>query len=180
MDELLLRADVDEETKDYLAKKSTAETIRDSGSEEVKGDGVLEEMEREAEAAENPSVRKQAAEVERLRHLNEMVRSVNQAVVEADSREELGRKVCREFVDGLIYDYAVMGEYASNHDELLPSASSDGESELEPVKYTDGGPVDASLDGDTVETASESTPTVTASSLVVAALPLAPISDAPG
>lgn len=148
VEELLLRGTFDEGAQDYLALESTIDTITDYVDED--DDGTVESLTRQAaDVGEAATVDEQVAQFDRLKDIHNLMRSVNQIVVDADSRDSLERKICQRFVDVDPYVYAVSGEYSPSHSRFTPRATSDGV-ELEPVVCESGDPIRSSVEADEV------------------------------
>lgn len=146
VEELLLRDQMGEETKEYLAKKSTAETIEAEASEGTVDDEAMKGLVEEVEAAKTTDVQREAAELERLTRLNEIARAANRAVVDSSTQEELSRTICREFVDIQDYEHAVVGEYVENNDDFVVVDDSEEGLDLSTVNLTREGDTKNALD----------------------------------
>ncbi|MFB6206818.1 MAG: bacterio-opsin activator domain-containing protein [Haloglomus sp.] len=134
VNELLLRGSLTEETQAYLALQSTADTLSDYAEEADIDPETIAELREEVEAAgDDPTVQEESAELERLQKLNGLVRSVNRAVVDVGSRDELERRICEQFVDVEPYTHAVAGEYAPAYDRFIPTATAAGDVDADPV-----------------------------------------------
>lgn len=74
------------------------------------------------------------AQLDRATRLNQVLRAVNQVLVEASTREELEREICERLtVDGL-YELAWVGEHGMASNQISPRTSAgDGEDYLEEI-----------------------------------------------
>jgi predicted DNA binding protein/CheY-like chemotaxis protein len=146
VNELLLRGSLTEDTQEYLALRSTADTMSEHGGEGGPDpETVADVQERVQEAAEDPTVQRESAELDRLKTLTRMMRSVNRAVVDVDSRAELDERVCEGFVEVDPYAHTVAGECTAAADEFIPTATCEGDPDVGPL-VSDGGVVGAALD----------------------------------
>jgi DNA-binding response OmpR family regulator len=124
VDELLLRDTLDEEVQEYLAMEATEETLGRRDVEEFRDpDAVAELREAVESAAEEEVVKQQVAELNRLKRLNELIRSVDEALVDASSREGIEASVCTRLVENGPYEFAWIGSYVGAFDELAPRAA---------------------------------------------------------
>jgi predicted DNA binding protein/CheY-like chemotaxis protein len=142
VDDLLLRGSMADETREYLALQSAADTMAaHDGGEAATGpppDAVAATRERAAAAGESPTVQRETAELARLRTLSRLLRAMNRAVVEVDTRDALDQRVCEEFAGVDSYEAAVFGDYTPSYEEFTPTATADGASEADPVTCEDG------------------------------------------
>ncbi|SDX91333.1 bacterio-opsin activator domain-containing protein [Halopenitus persicus] len=147
IEDLLLREDLDEETREYLSLKSTARTLESQDSDTIRDPEAVDQVKAEAEAAaESPVVQRETAELERLRSVNELLRSVNRAVVDVDSKEALAESVAELMTEKLHYDHALVGEYTTAYDELFPEAVAGSDGDLDSVSCEPSGPIRTALD----------------------------------
>ena len=144
--ELLLRGSLTEDTQEYLALRSAADTMTEHGGEGGPDpETVMDAQERAQAAAQDPTVQRESAELERLKTLTRMIRSVNRAVVNVDSRTELGERVCEEFVEVGPYAHTLIGEYTPAAGEFIPTAMSEGDPDVGSIAGDDS-VVGAALD----------------------------------
>jgi predicted DNA binding protein/DNA-binding response OmpR family regulator len=149
VDELLLRSDFDPETREYLALDATADTLDERPQEELRDPAAAEEVRAAAEAArEADAVDEQVAEIERLKLVNSLFRTIDGVIVEADSRAELERRVCERLVAEGPYAFAWVGDYVASFDQFVPRATSeDGSVEADAVAVPETGPVRDAVEG---------------------------------
>lgn len=147
VEDLLLREDLDEATQQYLALESTARTLESQDMDTIRDPDALDQVRAEAKAAaENPVVKRETAELGRLRSVNELLRSVNQTVVDIDSKQALAESVAGLVTEELPYEYALVGEYTTAYDELFPEAAAGSDADLDSVSCDPSGPIRAALD----------------------------------
>ncbi|WP_248896750.1 bacterio-opsin activator domain-containing protein [Haloplanus halobius] len=148
VEELQLREQMGEDTQEYLALQSTAETIEGHENDGSIESSDVERLKEEIEAAgTDQTVQEEAAELEQLKTLNELIRSVNQTVVDVSTEVELSREICDRFVENTPYDLAIVGEYVETYDEFLPNAvSGRSDADIDPVTCPEGGAIREAID----------------------------------
>ncbi|MFB6195580.1 MAG: bacterio-opsin activator domain-containing protein [Haloplanus sp.] len=149
VEELCLRDQMGEDTQEYLALKSTAETIDEHESGETLDPEAVESLRERVEAAGADSkVQEETVELDRLKTLNELMRSVNRAVVEVDTEAGLALEICERFVEDTPYDHAVIGEYVETYNEFLPNAvdGDDADPDVDSITCQSGGPIRSAID----------------------------------
>jgi predicted DNA binding protein/DNA-binding response OmpR family regulator len=154
VDELLLRSSMADDTQEYLALQSTADTMADYQGEGGPDPAAVEAVqERAREAGASPEVQQESAALQRLKKFSGLLRSVNRAVVEVDSRAALDRRVCEQFVDVDSYAFAVVGNYTPEYDEFVPTATNEGELAADTVACGADGALGTALSEGTVQVA---------------------------
>jgi predicted DNA binding protein/CheY-like chemotaxis protein len=154
VNELVLRRSMTEDTQEYLALKSAADTMAGHEGEGGPDPEAVEAMqERVREAGSDPEVQQESAELQRLKELSSLLRSVNRAVVEVDSRAALDRRVCEQFVDVGPYTFAVVGDYTPEYDEFVPTATHDGDLTVDAITCGADGVLGTALSEGTVQVA---------------------------
>ncbi|MFB6136395.1 MAG: bacterio-opsin activator domain-containing protein [Halobacteriaceae archaeon] len=144
VEELLLRGRFDEATQEYLALSSTEEALDERDGDTLRDpDAVADLREEVRTAGEDERVREQAAQLERLKRVNSLIRDVNRMVVQAGTRAEIEERVCDLLVERGPYRYALVGEYTATYETLDERAAASDED-----ARRDGGEVDASVADD--------------------------------
>jgi PAS domain S-box-containing protein len=86
-------------------------------------EAALDRVDRASELAERESaLARHNEELERLNRFNKLIREVNRALVEADSRAGIESAVCERLADSPLLEFAWIGEYDAAHDSLAPRA----------------------------------------------------------
>ena len=84
---------------------------------------ALDRVDRASElASRERTLASRNEELTRLNRFNELIRDVNRALVETDSRAAIERAVCERLADSPLLEFAWIGEYDAAHDHLLPRA----------------------------------------------------------
>ncbi|MFB6118553.1 bacterio-opsin activator domain-containing protein [Halosegnis sp.] len=96
-----------------------------------------------------PACRRAPSELERLRSVNDLFRSVSRAVVNIDCTEALAESVAELLTQRLPYERALVGEYITAFDELFPMAVTTG-TVPDRVSCEPDGPIRGALDGEAV------------------------------
>lgn len=126
VDELLARSDFDEDVRDYFAMSSTADVLAEREDEELRDTDELAALQDEITAQYEeyaPVIEERERELERLTHINTVIRKIDRVLVDAESRDEIEAAVCQSLAETGVYENAWITEYNERTDMFDPRAS---------------------------------------------------------
>ncbi|MFB6072892.1 MAG: bacterio-opsin activator domain-containing protein [Halobacterium sp.] len=139
VDDLSFRDMLDEDARDYLAMSSTREALSARDAEKIGDDDAVTELGEWVEAhGEDPRVQSQIEELRQLKRINRIIRSIDQGLVGASSREDIERKVVDRLVADGPFRVALLGDYVDSFGDVTFSVAN-GDTSVED-------PEDLSLD----------------------------------
>jgi predicted DNA binding protein/DNA-binding response OmpR family regulator len=123
VDEMLARSDFETDVRDYFAMSSTEAALSAREPEELRDteelEGLREEITEQYEAYE-PVIEERERQLDRLTHINAVIRKVDRALVDAQSREELESAVCSSLAETGSYRAAWITEYDEGANRFNP------------------------------------------------------------
>jgi len=114
VDELLARSDFDEDVREYFAMSSTESALAEREVEELRDETELEVLRRElSEQYEEyePVIEERERQLARVTQINDLIREVDRALVDAESRSEIEREVCSSLAGSGAYASAWITEF---------------------------------------------------------------------
>ncbi|WP_267642718.1 bacterio-opsin activator domain-containing protein [Haloarchaeobius amylolyticus] len=114
VEELLARSDFSEDVREYFALEATAEALSSRDEENLRDAGVLGDLREElSEAYEDheEEIERREEQLDRLVHVNHVIRSIDRTLVEASTRETIETEVCEALVETSTYRGAWVAEY---------------------------------------------------------------------
>jgi predicted DNA binding protein len=97
VDELLARSDFESDVREYFAMSSTESALAEREVEELRDEAELEVLREElAEQYEEyePVIEERERQLVRVTRINDLIREIDRALVDAESRAEIEREVC--------------------------------------------------------------------------------------
>lgn len=141
VDELLLRGQFPPELQEYFARHSRAEVLQELDFDQL-DDATLEEVKAQIELDSPEAVPQgldeQHRQFERLSRINALVRELDQAILAAETSEEIAATVCEELADAESYHAAWFGRYTPRVDRIQPQAAAGMETQPSSVPASDG------------------------------------------
>ncbi|NHN40160.1 response regulator [Halorubellus sp. JP-L1] len=123
VDEMLARSSFDADVREYFAMSSTEEALAERDAEELRDADELaalrDEITEQYEAYE-PVIERREEQLERLTHINTVIREVDRVLVDAESREEIESEVCASLAESAAYSMAWITEYNERTDHFDP------------------------------------------------------------
>ncbi|WP_323676719.1 bacterio-opsin activator domain-containing protein [Halorubellus sp. PRR65] len=123
VDEMLARSSFDEDVREYFAMSSTEEALSARETEELRDADELadlrDEITQQYEEYE-PVIERRERELERLTHINTVIRQVDRVLVEAESREEIESEVCASLAESGAYSVAWITGYNERTERFDP------------------------------------------------------------
>ncbi|WP_227130671.1 bacterio-opsin activator domain-containing protein [Halorubellus salinus] len=123
VDEMLARSSFDEDVREYFAMSSTEEALAARETEELRDADELaalrEEITEQYEEYE-PVIERRERELDRLTHINTVIREVDRVLVDAESREEIESEVCASLADSGAYSVAWITGYNERTERFDP------------------------------------------------------------
>ncbi|WP_435335057.1 bacterio-opsin activator domain-containing protein [Haloarchaeobius sp. TZWWS8] len=116
-DELLARSDFSEEVREYFALEATEQALSTRDREELRDAGALVDLREELSQAyddHESEIQQRELQLERLTHVNSVMRNIDRVLVEASTRETIEREVCDSLVETDSYQAAWVAEYNSH------------------------------------------------------------------
>ena len=115
VDELVVRSDFDEEVREFFALESTEEALETRDVDDLRDPDVLSELREEVEAirrGQADEIEKRQRQLDRLHHINDLLREVDRALVDATTREEIEETVCESLASFDAYAAAWVARYS--------------------------------------------------------------------
>ncbi|WP_435360795.1 bacterio-opsin activator domain-containing protein [Haloarchaeobius sp. DFWS5] len=123
VDELLARSEFSQEVREYFALESTEQALSTRDREELRDAGALVDLRKELNAAygdHEAEIEQRELQLERLTHVNSVIRTIDRVLVEASTRETIEREVCDSLVGTDSYRAAWVAEYNSHSRGVNP------------------------------------------------------------
>ncbi|MDS0292930.1 bacterio-opsin activator domain-containing protein [Halogeometricum luteum] len=115
VDELVVRSDFDEEVREFFALESTEEALETRDLDDLRDPEVLSELREQVEAVRKgqaDEIEKRQRQLDRLHHINDLLREVDRALVDATTREEIEETVCESLASFDAYAAAWVARYS--------------------------------------------------------------------
>ncbi|QIB74091.1 response regulator [Halogeometricum borinquense] len=113
--ELVVRSEFDEEVREFFALESTEQALKSRDNEDLRDPEVLKQLREQVEEVrrghENEIARRQR-QLDRLHHINDLLREVDKALVDATTRDEIERTVCESLASFDTYTAAWVARYS--------------------------------------------------------------------
>jgi len=123
VDEMLARSSFDDDVREYFAMSSTESALAARESEELRDAEELaalrDEITEQYEAYE-PVIERRERELERLTHINTVIRQVDRVLVDAESREGIESEVCASLAASGAYSVAWITGYNERTERFDP------------------------------------------------------------
>lgn len=116
-DELLARSDFSEEVREYFALEATESALSNREREALRDEDQLVELESELDEtyeANEEAIARREQQLERLTNVNRVIRRVDRALVDTDTREAIDTAVCGAVVGTEPYRTALVAEYTDH------------------------------------------------------------------
>jgi predicted DNA binding protein/DNA-binding response OmpR family regulator len=116
-DELLARSDFSEEVREYFALEATEAALSTREREALRDEDQLVELQSELDEtyeANEEAIAQREQQLERLTNVNRVIRRVDRALVDSDTREAIDAAVCRAVVGTEPYRAALVVEYTDH------------------------------------------------------------------
>ncbi|SFR42658.1 bacterio-opsin activator domain-containing protein [Halogeometricum limi] len=116
VEELVVRSDFDDEVREFFALESTEDALRARDAEDLRDPEVLSELREQVEAVrrgQEDEIAKRQRQLDRLHHINDLLREVDRALVDATTREEIEETVCESLASFETYSAAWVARYSS-------------------------------------------------------------------
>jgi predicted DNA binding protein/DNA-binding response OmpR family regulator len=144
VEELLVRAEFDARVREYFALESTEAVLESRDAHDLGDPGALDDLTarvQELRAEQESAIRERERQLERARRINGFLRQIDQALVDATTRDDIAQTVCDSF-EASPYDGAWIARYDEAIDaiERQAAAASIGD----PLASEDGPSGDAS------------------------------------
>jgi predicted DNA binding protein/DNA-binding response OmpR family regulator len=121
VEELLLRAEFDEEAQEFFAIEATEEALETRDPSNLRDPSAVDEVKERAEAArESEQIQQLKGQLSRLQRISSVIRDIDQQLVLASSREEIEETVCERLVESEPYGVAWIGNYTESFNQLEP------------------------------------------------------------
>jgi len=117
VEELLVRSEFDEQLREYFALESIEEVLGDRNAGDLGDPAALEALTsrlRDLRAQRESEIRERERQLARVRRINDLLRDVDRAIVDASTREEIEETVCASFASS---PYA--GAWIARYDATL-------------------------------------------------------------
>ncbi|MDS0298689.1 helix-turn-helix domain-containing protein [Halogeometricum sp. S1BR25-6] len=115
VDELVVRSDFDEEVREFFALESTESALETRDVDDLRDPEVLSELREQVEAVRRgqaDEIEKRQRQLDRLHHINDLLREVDRALVDATTREEIEETVCESLASFDAYTAAWVARYS--------------------------------------------------------------------
>ncbi|WP_256298480.1 bacterio-opsin activator domain-containing protein [Haloarchaeobius salinus] len=116
-DELLARSDFSETVREYFALEATEAALSSREREALRDEDQLVELESELDEtyeANEEAIARREQQLERLTNVNRVIRRVDRALVDADTRDAIDTAVCEAVVGTEPYRAALVAEYTDH------------------------------------------------------------------
>ncbi|MFC4405573.1 bacterio-opsin activator domain-containing protein [Haloarchaeobius iranensis] len=116
-DELLARSDFSEEVREYFALEATEAALSTREREALRDEDQLVELQSELDEsyeANEEAIAQREQQLERLTTVNRVIRRVDRALVDADTREAIDAAVCEAVVGTEPYRASLVVEYTDH------------------------------------------------------------------
>jgi predicted DNA binding protein/DNA-binding response OmpR family regulator len=127
VDEMLARSSFDDDVREYFAMSSTESVLAAREAEELRDVEELaalrDEITEQYEAYE-PVIERRERQLERLTHINTVIRQIDQVLVDAQSREGIESDVCASLAASGAYSVAWITGYNERTDRFDPRVAS--------------------------------------------------------
>ena len=143
-DELLARSDFSEEVREYFALEATETALSTREREALRDEDELVELQSELDEtydANEEAIAQREQQLERLTNVNRVIRRVDRALVDADTRDAIDDAICEAVVGTEPYRAALVAEYTdhSRGVRLRKATGSVGETpDIEGSELADG------------------------------------------
>ncbi|ELZ26095.1 DNA binding protein [Halogeometricum pallidum JCM 14848] len=121
VDELVVRSDFDEEVREFFALESTQEALKTRDVDDLRDPAVLNELREQVETVRRgqaDEIEKRQRQLDRLHHINDLLRKVDRALVDATTREEIEETVCESLASFDAYAAAWVARYSDAVDAV--------------------------------------------------------------
>ena len=123
VDEMLARSSFDDDVREYFAMSSTESALAARESEELRDAEELAALRDEITAqyeAYEPVIERRERELERLTHINTVIRQIDRVLVDAESREGIESEVCASLATSGAYSVAWITGYNERTERFDP------------------------------------------------------------
>ncbi len=122
-DELLARSDFSEAVREYFALEATEAALSTREREALRDEDQLVELESELDEtyeANEEAIAQREQQLERLTNVNRVIRRVDRALVDSETREAIDAAVCGAVVGTEPYRAALVAEYTDHSRGVRP------------------------------------------------------------
>jgi predicted DNA binding protein/DNA-binding response OmpR family regulator len=150
VEELLVRSDFEEEVRRFFALESTEAALESREADELRDPATLESLGTHVESLRREHaerIERRQRQLDSLHHVNDLLREVDRAIVNATTREEIEEAVCRSVVDEASYRGAWIARYSPTGAEVRSRAAAG----VDDARLVDAGDVVRPLVRDAVE-----------------------------
>jgi predicted DNA binding protein/DNA-binding response OmpR family regulator len=123
VDEMLARSGFDDDVREYFAMSSTESALAARKTEELRDAEELaalrDEITEQYEAYE-PVIERRERQLERLMHINAVIRQIDRVLVDAQSRDEIESEVCASLAESGAYSVAWITGYNERTERFDP------------------------------------------------------------
>jgi predicted DNA binding protein/DNA-binding response OmpR family regulator len=121
VEELLVRSDFEDDVREYFALESTESVLDARDVDDLREPGALDSLHDRVETIrreQSAEIERRQRQLDRLHHVNDLLREVDRAIVDATTREEIERTVCESLATAPAYDGAWVARYSETVDSL--------------------------------------------------------------
>jgi DNA-binding response OmpR family regulator len=115
VEELVVRSEFDEEVREFFALESTEAALETRDVEDLRDPEALDELRQQVETVrrgQEDEIERRQRQLDRLHHINDLLREVDRALVDATTREEIEETVCEALASFDSYFGAWVARYS--------------------------------------------------------------------